>query len=80
MDQGLLTRPKSLLSAVGDKKFWKNTIKWIRPLQDEQMTLSDSELIKPNSQTVNTHGFHPFYQSLVERNFTRLKGVSLALI
>lgn len=76
MDQGLLTRPKSLLSAVGDKKFWKSTIKWIRPLQDEQMTLSDSELIKPNSQTVNTPGSHPFYQSLVETNFTRLKGVS----
>lgn len=51
-------------------------MKWIRPLQDEQMTLSNSELIKPVSQDVNTHRFHPFYQSLVERNFTRMKGVS----
>lgn len=51
-------------------------MKWIRPLQDEQMTLSNSELIKPVSQAVNTHQFHPFYQSLVERNFTRMKGVS----
>lgn len=65
-----------MLSAVGDKKFWKSTMKWIRPLQDEQMTLSNSELIKPVSQAVNTHRFHPFYQSLVERNFTRMKGVS----
>ncbi|CAH3196515.1 unnamed protein product, partial [Porites evermanni] len=73
-DQGLLTHPKSLLSAVGDKKFWKSTMKWIRPLHDEQATEKDSELITPISQIVNTHGFHPFYRSLVEENITRLKG------
>ena len=78
MDQGLLTHPKSLLSAFGDQKFWKNTMKWIRPLHDEQTTLSDSELIKPSSHTVNTHGFHPFYKSLVERNVTRSKRVGWA--
>ncbi|KAM7430043.1 hypothetical protein ABFA07_019200 [Porites harrisoni] len=73
-DQGLLTHPKSLLSAVGDKNFWKSTMKWIRPLHDEQTTETESELITPISQIVNTHGFHPFYRSLVEENITRLKG------
>ncbi|XP_022807104.1 neuroblastoma-amplified sequence-like isoform X1 [Stylophora pistillata] len=72
-DQSLLTQSKSLLSAVGHNKFWKSTMKWIRPLQDDQMTLSNSELIKPTSQAINTHRFHPFYQSLVERNLTRMK-------
>jgi len=50
-------------------------MKWIRPLHDEQTTEIDSELITPFSQMVNTHGFHPFYRSLVEENITRLKGV-----
>ena len=50
-------------------------MKWIRPLHDEQTTETDSELITPISQIVNTHGFHPFYRSLVEENITRLKGV-----
>lgn len=50
-------------------------MKWIRPLHDEQATETDSELITPISQIVNTHGFHPFYRSLVEENITRLKGV-----
>ena len=74
-DQGLLAHPKSLLSAVGDKNFWKSTMKWIRPLHDEQTSVADSELITPSSQIINIHGFHPFYQSLVEKDFTRSKGV-----
>ena len=54
-------------------------MKWIRPLHDEQATEKDSELITPISQIVNTHGFHPFYRSLVEENITRLKGVGREL-
>lgn len=50
-------------------------MKWIRPLHDEKATETDSELITPISQIVDTHGFHPFYRSLVEENITRLKGV-----
>ena len=54
-------------------------MKWIRPLHDEQATETDSELITPISQIVNTHGFHPFYRSLVEENIKRLKGVGREL-
>lgn len=72
--QGLLTRPKSLLSAVGDKKFWKSTLKWIRPLQDEQAAVTDSPLITQTLQTLHATGFHPFYLSLVGKHVTRSKG------
>ena len=54
-------------------------MKWIRPLHDEKATETDSELITPISQIVNTHGFHPFYRSLAEENITRLKGVGREL-
>ena len=55
-------------------------MKWIRPLHDEQTTETNSELITPISQIVNTHGFHPFYRSLVEENITRLKGVGRVVL
>lgn len=76
-DQGLLKHPKSLLSAVGDKKFWKSTFKWIRPLRDEQTTVVDSPLIAQSSEALPTLGFHPFYKTLVEEHVTRSKGDKL---
>lgn len=52
---------KALLGTMSDANFWKDSLKWVRPLSQPRV----KEQIKDEDDNVDVQWCHPFYESLV---------------
>ena len=59
------TTTKAVLSAVGDRKWWTDTLKWVRPLSHGGQEIDERANRHENSE-FSQHGCHPFYEDVTD--------------
>ncbi|XP_071447202.1 NBAS subunit of NRZ tethering complex-like [Hetaerina americana] len=58
--ESIKERTTAILKGLGGENVWKNTLSWIRPIQDYKTTENDDDL----NEDFTKQGFHPFYATL----------------
>lgn len=51
---------KALLGTVSDAAFWKDSLKWVRPLAQSKQ----EEVVETKEERVDVHWCHPFYENI----------------
>ncbi|XP_022105886.1 neuroblastoma-amplified sequence-like [Acanthaster planci] len=74
------TTTKAVLAAVGDRRWWKDTLKWMRPLAGGSHGTEEEYGVRGEGNVkMDHHGCHPFYRMVIDNHFVAMEQMNYGL-